>query len=1315
MSSFAFFAAPDISVPAEWIHLFKAYHFVTQAVDDQVLFLRDPLKSSPEWNPPPIKKLVIVGGSTDRSLHLVDWFQSKIGPRYATGCHVFRTLVDVDYDNVVDLDTTVLSLTELDKPVFQDIVPNTFLGLRNLFESGKKIFWVTSGRLESEPYCNMTVGFGRVAVNESPDLQLQMVDLSSLELVDPRDLAAAFLRFCAAEYLDSNILWSVEPELVMDKTGRQRIPRLLPISELNDRYNSAERAIVRDENVGDLPFILLEGPDDYVINYMSASKSPGLKLLNDAESLIELRIVLATMFAIRTPVGHRFLVLGTRTSDGASFLTLISSLCSLVTVPRESAMSFSIAPGSEQCVLGAVAARLVAGDVLDPVCSGQTVVIHNAAESIRLAFMAEAAKRHIEIIFFTDSKPKEDNSRIICVDLPEFVTSQELGELIPAEPAAYINFGSLTGKDTLQAAIASFLPRSCRIDTAQTLFSSTGTQGRPSLASLVGGLLDEATRGFQDVNSTESIQISDFPLVNLASLVRGSTLKLPLAILDFRDEVLPVQASRLDKQDMFNGTNSTYWIVGMTGALGVSLCDWMISKGARNIALTSRKPDVAVEWVESHKKRGVTVAVMPCDITIENDLKVVYNKLREALRPIAGVISGAMVLRDVAIRNMEFEQLTDVTQPKVGGSIHLDRLFHATPLDFFVLVSSVNCVIGSWGQANYAAANMFMCGLAAARRHRGLRASVVNAGAIIGAGYIERESRRALDAIVQKLHMMRLSEDDWHQAICEAIDASRLDSAHGPEITMGLSLVPSDIPVGPTWLSNPKFAGFILDVKPDAAKKEHFETTSSVEHALQSCVSKQDLYDTVTKAFAMQLRVMLQMVMSNDDLMASRSNEIGLDSLVSVDIRSWFLKNFQVNIPTLKVMGNNTMASLVEFAVEAIITSNPSQIDSASDTNMDTSTTTQDNDSLKSLEESSEARTTSECDSPASSPPINWASEAAPQATWTSVSYDAFSNPPSTTPKVIVLTGVTGLLGRCLLKHILRYTVAAKIHCLAVRGVSRRLHNKEMLMDSRVEYHEGKLENPLLGLSEDECRSIFTTADAVIHIGADTSHTKPYSDMRASNVGSTRTLVELCLPRRIPFHYVSSAGVAIYQDQAEFPEISLAAAAAGATPPTSGTFGYGCTKWVNERLLEQLHARGADADATRHPHAALDWVNTLLRYIRVLRAAPRTAHNRGALDLVRLETCCRDIMANLLQTGEQREEQRQPQYVHSAGDAVLAVDRLHEIDVEAGGQCYDVLSMGEWTRRAMAAGMHPGVALLIERMDAPEQASYPKLLRARSD
>lgn len=733
------------------------------------------------------------------------------------------------------------------------------------------------------------------------------------------------------------------------------------------------------------------------------------------------------------------------------------------------------------------------------------------------------------------------------------------------------------------------------------------------------------------------------------------------------------------------------------------------------------------------------------DVTKEDDVVAVHKKICDSLPPIAGVINGAMVLRDVAIRNMSFENLVDVTKPKVEGSIYLDAIFRNIDLDFFVLVSSVNCVIGSWGQANYAAANMFMCGLAADRRRRGLRASVANVGAIIGAGYMERESRRALDAIVQKLHMMRLSEEDWHQAIGEAIEASRLESLHGPEITTGIAQIAYNVPVLPTWASNPKFSAFVVDARSNSEESPKTEAMSSVQDILQGCKSRAELRDVVmsksiteissdqsltaiTEAFFKQLRSMLQLDVSDEDLMRTRSNEIGLDSLVSVDIRSWFLKIFQVSMPVLKILGNNTMASLAEFASEEIPAALIPNIIVSDEVKVeDVSTmisTTSDEGSI--LSEAA-TRITSVSELPVAFKKldldagysINWDHETAVPSSWFSI--PSVSNlPPSDQPKVVVLTGATGLLGHHLLKHILASTSVSLIHCLAVRNLTRRLQDNELLLDHRVKYHSGDLSHPLLGLSETHLHTIFDAADVVIHNGADTSHTKFYHDLRDSNVGSTKALVGLCISRQIPFHYISSAGVGLYYNQPEFPEVPLVGPNS-LQPPPDGTFGYGCSKWVNEQILEQAHAQfglpvyiyrpstiireGPDAQSAQ---AELDWVNAMLYYIRKLRAAPKVEHNEGALDLVSVETCCGDILHNI--TSFSNMLNVQPTYVHQVGDQIIPLPRLRDIEEDTDG-CFDLLPMHEWAALAVAAGMFPGVATLIEEIDAPGRPSYPRLLR----
>lgn len=741
---------------------------------------------------------------------------------------------------------------------------------------------------------------------------------------------------------------------------------------------------------------------------------------------------------------------------------------------------------------------------------------------------------------------------------------------------------------------------------------------------------------------------------------------------------------------------------------------------------------------------------VPSDVTDELALRAVKTVIESTLPPIVGVLNGAMVLRDTSVRNMKYDQLMDVVRPKVLGSIHMDRLFKNDDLDFFILFSSINCLIGNTGQANYAAANTFLCSLAAQRRGRGLAATAINVGAIIGAGYIERESSKALDLTVAKGSLMHLSEDDFHQLFAEAIEAGHPSNPDGPDLYTGVLSVAADAPDPPRWVSDPKFLSFIIHRKSgDAAKKEASDKVT-IQDLLHNCRTPQDLQKMIQskhslrkfmvglslvrvdgtdrdciESFAAQLRNDLQMNTADDELMAMRSNEIGLDSLISVDIRAWFLKNFQVSIPVLKILSNETMANLVQIALEAIPPELVPNMDSQSAAVGGSSSGVSTPPSLGTMSDSQTQRdsdvTTTETGTPIDeAKEIDWDAETSlTDDLGTLASSREAPSRVQAPPKVIVLTGASGLLGHHLSHYLLQRSSADKIICVGMRQLAQRLRSNELPQNDRVAYYEGDLSQPRLGLSVAEADAIFAEADAVIHNGADTSHLKSYRAVQQTNVASTRELVRLALPRRIPFHYVSSVGAALFSNQSLVQPVS----AADGPPPGDGSHGYMASKWACERILERVNKafglavcihrpstiirEGEDAESTR---ARLDWVNCLLQYIGILNTAPRVEHIRGALDLIHVQSVCELLVGQMLKGPR---SDGAVSYVHQVGDIVMPLDQLHKIG-EKTGRVPGVLPMAEWVSKAVAAGMHPGVAALIEAMDTAGTPDYPRLQRGSS-
>jgi NADP-dependent 3-hydroxy acid dehydrogenase YdfG len=132
----------------------------------------------------------------------------------------------------------------------------------------------------------------------------------------------------------------------------------------------------------------------------------------------------------------------------------------------------------------------------------------------------------------------------------------------------------------------------------------------------------------------------------------------------------------------------------------------MVKNGARYVVLVSRSPNLDRSWCVPLERLGAKLVVLPMDICDQSALNKAIEGLRTALPPIVGVAHGAMVLSDATFANMRIDDMQRVLHPKVIGSINLHTAFDFDKLDFFIMFSSLSCIVGNIGQSNYAAANM---------------------------------------------------------------------------------------------------------------------------------------------------------------------------------------------------------------------------------------------------------------------------------------------------------------------------------------------------------------------------------------------------------------------------------------------------------------------------------------------------------------------------------------------------------------------------------------------------------------------------------
>ncbi|MGO9692578.1 MAG: type I polyketide synthase [Mycobacterium sp.] len=169
----------------------------------------------------------------------------------------------------------------------------------------------------------------------------------------------------------------------------------------------------------------------------------------------------------------------------------------------------------------------------------------------------------------------------------------------------------------------------------------------------------------------------------------------------------------------------TVLITGATGMAGSALARHVVNRhGARNLVLVSRRgldAPGAAELMTELTAAGAQVQVVACDAADREALAKVLADI-PVQRPLSGVIHAAGVLDDAVISSLTPDRVDAVLRAKADAAWNLHELTRDLDVSAFVMFSSMAGLAGASGQANYAAANSFLDGLAVHRRTQGLPA-----------------------------------------------------------------------------------------------------------------------------------------------------------------------------------------------------------------------------------------------------------------------------------------------------------------------------------------------------------------------------------------------------------------------------------------------------------------------------------------------------------------------------------------------------------------------------------------------------------------
>lgn len=887
---------------------FENGHFntvmATQAVDDRVDILRDPLSmttSSPGTGlslVSQIQDLVIVGGKSLTVGRLIRSVKKQL-QSLAVDIRVVPSLEHFT-DNPVPSGAVALCLTDLDEPTWKSMTESKFKGMKKLILESRHMLWVTKGRLANEPYSNMTVGMGRSILSEIPHSSLQFLDIDDLSSTgsEAYKFSEALLRMV---YIGSpgfeDVLWSVEHELCIEN-GRILIPRIVPDDDLNDRLNAQRRPIERALEPLTSSVEIMQ--KDAKITLLASERQ---EITGTEQSCKNTTFIVnaSSLFPFSTRDRRAFFVcLGSEIDTGRKALFLSPKNASIVCIPSHEIVAWDSQLSDEKAIQG-VLAHLVA----ESLCyeADFSLWVHEADELLARCLLNISERRNMHVLL-TTSKLREDPLRSF---IHPRTPARELAKRLPAGAIRFVNVDH--GNNDLFISIfeSSYGDGDGHI---HEIFREIRCRKTVSLSFPYHEIRDRLLEASQQVSTGYSLGYGNSLLTGIIGVeeVEGFSCADggPAHVVSWMaKEPVPALIQSLELPGLFSSVK-TYFLVGLTGEVGLSICDWMVNHGARYLAITSRNPNVPPSVIQDLERRGAKVRVFSLDVSDRTALAKVHAEICAAMPPIAGVANAAMVLHDKAFENSTLDHFNVVFGPKVQGSKNLDELFFSTELDFFILFSSLACVVGSKGQSNYGAANLFMHTLARQRRDRGVAASIIDIAMLLGVGYVAR-SIDQYESQMRRYSYMAISEPEFHNIFAAAVLTGRPMSSHSPELIIGLG-ADADAP----WSKDSRFSNYVRSEQKAAEVVQNKESSKSVLSQLATTSDSTEALDIMVRSFSKKVEMILQLETLDAQEPLVR---LGIDSLVAVELRSWFLKELNIDMPVLKILNGASVSDLCKDAL----------------------------------------------------------------------------------------------------------------------------------------------------------------------------------------------------------------------------------------------------------------------------------------------------------------------------------------------------------------------------------------------------------------
>lgn len=371
-------------------------------------------------------------------------------------------------------------------------------------------------------------------------------------------------------------------------------------------------------------------------------------------------------------------------------------------------------------------------------------------------------------------------------------------------------------------------------------------------------------------------------------------------VLDMSERPKILAAKSAKPKNAFSEIAS-WMVTGGLSGFGLESARWLAEQGVKNLVLVGRRGEdtPGIEQVKAEMQHlGVNLRVASCDISNQAALAQLLDELGQSFPAITGVIHAAAHFDDALIANLDGPTLKSVLDPKLLGAWNLHELTRNLVLDHFILYSSITTAIGNPGQANYVAANAGLEGLARMRRASGLAATCIGWGPIGDVGYLERNEQ------VKRSLADRLgSEPMGYQEALSQLEFA-LNNPHACEYLANFDwaslsrMLPS--------ATSPRFEYLNRSLIKSGNAEDSLDIKTLIQGKSFDEV-EQIVRELIRQELASILSLAPERIDSNKPL-----HDLGMDSLMGVELALGLERRFALRVPAMMLNGSPTLNGLGE-------------------------------------------------------------------------------------------------------------------------------------------------------------------------------------------------------------------------------------------------------------------------------------------------------------------------------------------------------------------------------------------------------------------